>query len=566
VVRSPTQRRTDPQQQEVYPLDYSKKKFNKNRSLLPTEEISTPDPAPATKPTTQNDHAQIVSEGPSTQEMFTAIMATLKAYDKRLETVEADRAAEKIRAESTHAQKQPAETGNTNCNREEGNQEEPDNPEESDDSEDSSSSGSSATAFSNSEDEHTRDEREEGDEPPSPQPPQQLYPLPEDALLIENCSGFYWNKHKFTSRDVLVLRESTTAAHWVFSLQPEARMSDQLFELLSAAKNISSYPVSHTQTFLKAFKFLDGKISEASQWSSPNPKTFSISTEKLGLSEDLEKLANDILCQRKSTNRQATKLNLDSIPNEEYEKEAQLRQTAWSACKVAEALETTLQSLNVIPKMSALHSIQDRDLKIQQIAEFVAYAKKLATEHALTLTKKALNQKAAIRYDALKKLQPPLIKEKLLKSDLLQPSLFGEEEFRAADVMASQTVHFAERPRQQSREWRPQAQKRPYQEYDNAQRKKSRPNNPAPPSRDPRTQHSSPPRHHSSNTQQQPKTQTQRKTSNDRPSHQGQQGHQNQQGHRGQQGQQNHQPQQARSQFSWQRNNNPPNPFRKSSF
>jgi len=327
---------------------------------------------------------------------------------------------------------------------------------------------------------------------------------------------------------------------------------------------------------------LDGKISEASQWSSPNTKTFSISTEKLGITEELEKLAKEILSQKKNPNRALTR-HLDSnlpainyfqapklddahrsaglhlgdrfshIPNEELEKEVKLRQTAWSACKLAEAFETTFQALNVIPKMSAIHSIQDRDIKIQQIADFVSYARKLATDHALGLTRKALSQKASIRFDALKRLHPPIIKERLLKSDLLQPTLFGEEEFKAADSMASQTVHFSERGRQQQRDYKPKfAQKRPQQSQDNTQRKKSRPYNPAPPSKD----WSAGQRQGSSSSKQTTQNPQVRNTQQKRPD----------QSKAASNLQPQTQPQQARgNSYSWQRPRSPPNPFKKSS-
>jgi len=126
------------------------------------------------------------------------------------------------------------------------------------------------------------------------------------------------------------------------------------------------------------------------------------------------------------------------LKTEDIEKEATLRNNAWTACKLVESLEATKKSLKMIPKMSLIHSQQDRDEKISDIAEFVEYSQKIASQLAMSLTKKALSHKAAIRYETINRVQPPIIKDKLMKSDLLQPLLFGREEFSAADNIASQ--------------------------------------------------------------------------------------------------------------------------------
>lgn len=80
--------------------------------------------------------------------------------------------------------------------------------------------------------------------------------------------------------------------------------------------------------------------------------------------------------------------------------------------------------------------------KISNINDFIGYSKQIAHELALSLSREALSHKASMRYETVARVQPPIIKEKLLKSSLIQDSLFGREEFSSADSMASQAVHF----------------------------------------------------------------------------------------------------------------------------
>lgn len=327
-----------------------------------------------------------------------------------------------------------------------------------------------------------------------------LYPLPEGALLV-GLSTIIWRDHHFDDRDVLIVQKPGPNPSISFKILRSATMTEHLLDLISAAKEAPSVPLSHSQGFNKAFKFLDGKLAETTGWNRPNAKTFTIKTEQFSLTQELETLSKDVLTCKRSTPKGNTKFDLDSnldvikyfqgarldnghnsdglhlgnklgyLKSDDIEKEANLRSDAWSACKLVEALEVTQKCLRMIPKMSLIHSQQDRDEKIYDIAEFVEYTQKSAKQLAMNLSKKALSHKASMRFDTLSKIQPPIIKDKLMKSDLLQPVLFGKDEFSAADNMAAQTVHFRN-PDQRNQ----YSQKRPNTDYsDPSVRKKTRP-------------------------------------------------------------------------------------------
>ena len=329
----------------------------------------------------------------------------------------------------------------------------------------------------------------------------ETYLLPEDAMVI-GMSTIEWKDHIFTEEDIIIVQKPGRNEPISFKVKTSARMSEQLIDLIKASNDMPSSPPSQAQTFSNAFKLLDSKLTHETGWHDPNAKESSVKVDKFTMSEDIELLSRDILSLRRQQTKpkggklellnesnyaryfQGPKLTNDHnseglhlgnklgyLRSADIEKEFSLRQRAWSACKVAETLEVAQSALSLIPQMSIVHSLQDRDEKITNISNFIGYSKQIAHQLALSLSREALTHKASMRYDTVAKVQPPIIKEKLLKSSLLQDSLFGKEEFSSADSMASQAVHF----QGQHQSYRPQTKRPIAKPYDPSVRKRSKP-------------------------------------------------------------------------------------------
>jgi len=121
------------------------------------------------------------------------------------------------------------------------------------------------------------------------------YPVPEDAKLINNCSGILWNDVSITNEDILLLRDPSPQSQWTFKLKPQARISDSLLDLVSAAKLVPAAPVTQSAAFTRAFKFLDDKISSSTGWSAPNNRDFTVNVTQMKLQSNLESLSKDVL-------------------------------------------------------------------------------------------------------------------------------------------------------------------------------------------------------------------------------------------------------------------------------
>ena len=134
-------------------------------------------------------------------------MSTLKSFGERLDIIESDRHPRQdipplspIAGSSSAQMSQPPPTG--------GDVHSPTREIYTDDE-----GSSEETAFSGeSEVEEVQGLRRNREPSLGTRGPQQLYPLPEDALLIENCSGFIWHDQTFSHGKVIVLREPTAAS------------------------------------------------------------------------------------------------------------------------------------------------------------------------------------------------------------------------------------------------------------------------------------------------------------------------------------------------------------------
>lgn len=329
-----------------------------------------------------------------------------------------------------------------------------------------------------------------------------IFQIPEDAVVADNV--IEWKDQTYGRDEItLIWTYGTDKGLPKFRVAKKAQLSHKLVDLIMTAKNIPEGPSTQSHNFGKAFSFLDGRISESTGWHTPNSKNFSIKTDKCYLSGELERVEREVLGGKKGVSKSQPKLWLDSenkflkylqgpkltnehnhkalhlgkslknINSEEVEAEYSLRQTSATACKITEALETIQKALEVIPKMSVIHSIQDRDEKIKQVGLFVEYTKQIASNHAINLTKKALSYKAATRENVARFVSPIMIKDKLTKSNLLETTLINQEDLAAADSMASQTAYLKTES-QTNRGNRPFF-KRPFPDSDPTIRKKTRP-------------------------------------------------------------------------------------------
>lgn len=136
----------------------------------------------------------------------------------------------------------------------------------------------------------------------------ELYPLPEGALLVGNT--ILWKDHSFNDKDVLVVQKPGPNPTMSFKVLKSAQMTEELLDLISAAKEVPIIPLSQAQNFNKAFKFLDGKLAETTGWHTPNSKSFSVRVDQFSLETDLKELAKDILTCKKGTPRTIAKFDL----------------------------------------------------------------------------------------------------------------------------------------------------------------------------------------------------------------------------------------------------------------